>query len=156
MISCKPRPETATDTRFPSGMKSFGLVCLVLMGTIAGFAAEPGKLIVLKPELPQTGVNLVRDDGGWINVVVAEHSFVISFFDDQKIPVAPDIHHGLVRYTYVARAKDRTVLNRSADGMTLVSPGFVRAPLIFRVHLALFDEGPDDLAETHAFSYSQN
>jgi hypothetical protein len=66
------------------------------------------------------------------------------------------VRHGLVRYSYAAKGKDRTVLTLSADGKALVSPHNVRPPFIFRVHLALFTEGPDDLTETFAFSYSEN
>ena len=137
-------------------MKSLGLVCLVLIGIVSGFAVEPGHPAGPRPELPGTGVNLARDDGGWINVVVADNGFVLTFFNEQKMPVAPDVQHGLVRYAYAAKSRDRTVLTRSADGKTLVSPGNVRPPWVFRVHLALFAEGPDDLAETYAFSYKQD
>lgn len=136
-------------------MKSLGLVCLALIGMVSGFAAEPGQPAGPGPELPKTGVNLARDDGGWINVVVADNGFVVSFFNDRKVPVAADVHHGLVRYSYAAKPKDRTVLTRSEDGKTLVSPSNVRGPWVFRVHLALFDAGPDDLVETYAFPYGQ-
>lgn len=137
-------------------MKSLSLVCLVLIGFVSGFAAEPGKPAGPKPELPKTGINLARDGGGWINVVVIDLSFVVSFFNDLQMPVAADVQHGLVRYDHAAKGEDQTPLNPSADGKTLVSPGNVEHPLIFRVHMALFDEGPDDLAETYAFSYAQD
>jgi hypothetical protein len=140
----------------PSVIKSLGLVGLVWMIMVSGFAAESGNPAELGPQLPQTGVNLARDDGGWINVLVAGRSFQLSFFDDQKLPVAVDVHHGLVRYATGTIAKDRTVLARSDDGRTLVSPSNVRGPWVFRVHLALFDEGPDDLVETYAFSYNED
>ena len=137
-------------------MKSLCLACFVVIGMVAGLAAVPGKQIELQPELPKTGVNLARDDGGWSNVVVDDHGFVVSFFDDRKMQVAADVHHGLARFFYAAKSRDRTVLTRSADGRTLVSPGNVKGPWVFRVHLALFDEGPDDLVETYAFSYGQD
>lgn len=136
-------------------MKSLCLIYVVLIGFVSGLSAEPGKPVALEPELPKTGVNLPRDDGGWINVAVDGSSFVVSFFDDQKAPVAANVQHGLVRYSYAAKSKDRTVLTRSADGRTLISPTNVKPPLVFRVHIALFNEGPGDLAETYAFSYSQ-
>ena len=86
--------------------------------------------------------------------MVADNGFLVSFFNEQKVPVSADVHHGLVRYSYAAKARDRTVLTRSANGRTLVSPNNVRGPWVFRVHLALFNEGPEDLAETYSFSYS--
>lgn len=134
-------------------MKTFCLICFVVIGATFGFAADTSKAGERQNELPKTGINLARDDGGWINVLVVGNSFVVSFFNDLKMPVAADVHHGLVRYKYVAKSKDRTVLTRSADGKTLLSPQNVVAPFVFRVHLALFNEGSDDLAETYAFSY---
>ncbi len=142
---------------FPSSLvKSLRLVGLVCMLMVSGFAAESGSPFERGPQLPHTGINLARDDGGWINVLVAGRSFELSFFNDQKLPVAVDVHHGLVRYSTGTMVKDRTVLARSTDGRKLVSPSDVRGPWVFRVHLALFDEGPDDLVETYTFSYGED
>jgi hypothetical protein len=137
-------------------MKALTLVCLLLVGFASGHTAEPGKSPAPGPALPGTGINLARDDGGWINVVVDGSAFVLTFFNEQKVPVMADVHHGLVRYAYAGKPRDRTVLTRSEQGRTLVSPSNVRGPWLFRVHLALYDEGPDDLTETYAFSYSQD
>ena len=131
-------------------MKTLSLLFLIIGSVLPSLAAEP-----TQPELPKTGVNLERDHGGWLNVVVQDDQFVISFYNAKKEPVTADLHHGLVRYAYSENGSDRTVLRRSADGKTLISPHEVTPPDIFRVHLALFHEGADDLAETHAFSYKQ-
>ena len=73
---------------------------------------------------------------------------------DSDKPVSRQFEDSYYGYSYAAKARDRTVLTRSANGRTLVSPNNVRGPWVFRVHLALFNEGPEDLAETYSFSYS--
>ncbi len=133
-------------------MKTFVLLTLVLLGAATGFAAAPEAKP--KPELPKTGMNLARDDGGWINVEVQGVSFVVSFYNARMEPVLADVHHGLVRYAYIAKSRDRSVLTLTDDGMKLTSPSDVKPPHVFRVHLALFNQDPDDLAETFAFSYN--
>lgn len=136
-------------------MKTFVLLTVVLLGAVTGFAATAAPAAKPEPELPKTGMNLARDDGGWINVEVQGVAFVVSFYNAKKEPVPADVRHGLVRYVYVGKPRDRSVLTLTAGGMKLTSPSDVKPPHVFRVHLALFNKDPDDLAETFAFFYGQ-
>jgi hypothetical protein len=129
-------------------MKSLGMVLFVLGVAAAGFAAGPAA-----PALPATGINLPRDGGGWLNVLVRSNRMVVTFFNDRKVPVAPDVHHGLAQYDQATRGDHRTPLRLSKDGRRLVSPTDVEPPHEFRVTLALFNSGPGKAAETHQFFY---
>lgn len=132
----------------PGRSRLWCIILFALADIIGGFAAEP-----VAPALPATGVNLAREGGGWLNVSVQSDRFVISFFNDQKEPVPANVQHGLVRYSPVSLESQRTPLDLSADGKTMISPINVRAPHAFRVNLALYNDGPGDAAETYAFFY---
>ena len=107
-----------------------------------------------KPELPKTGVNLSRPAGGWLNVEVVGHQFVVSFFDGEKKPVSVEAVRGVVRYVYTAKENKPPVpLNRSADGQKLVSPAKIRSPHVFHVHLVLIGGSANETSESHVFRY---
>jgi hypothetical protein len=71
---------------------------LFLVFAATAFAVTPAEKSAAKPELPKQGVNLVRTNGGWLNVQVEDHRFVVSFYDANKRPIAPDATEGLVRF----------------------------------------------------------
>lgn len=89
--------------------------------------------------LPESGVNLAREGGGWLNIEAAENRLTLRFFDHDKEPVEPDVERGSARVVYPAREDRRVVLNR--DGEWLQSPPTVHPPWVFRIHLSLFREG---------------
>ena len=91
------------------------------------------------PTLPETGVNVAREGGGWMNVEAAENRLTLRFFDAEKKLVAPDIERASARVVYPGREDRRVVLNREGD--SLRSPATVRPPLVFRLHLSLFRDG---------------
>ncbi|MDO8540178.1 MAG: hypothetical protein Q7S40_07005 [Opitutaceae bacterium] len=129
------------------------LLRLIFAAIAFGFvnAAE----LEIKPELPKTGVNLARSTGGWLNVeVTGNHSFVVSFFDQEKKPIAADAVRGVVRFFYTARENKPPVpLHLSEDSKKLVSLAKVRPPHVFRVFLVLFGAGDLDIGETYNFRY---
>lgn len=88
-----------------------------------------------EPTLPETGVNIAREAGGWINVEASENRIFVRFFDAAQNPAVPDVLRGSARLVYPAREDHRVVLNR--DGDALASPSTVRPPWIFRIHLVL-------------------
>ncbi len=89
-------------------------------------------------KLPETGVNLAREGGGWLNIEAAENRLTLRFFDAEKVPSTPDVERGSARVVYPSREDRRVVLTREGD--TLRSPATVRPPLVFRIHLSLFRE----------------
>lgn len=102
-------------------------------------------------ELPKSGVNIARKKGGWVNVEGSGARVVVKFFDAEKKPVPPDVERGLARFNYTAKNDVRAPLHREGD--TLVTPGIVRAPHVFRVILTLLASGATDAEETLTFKY---
>ena len=94
-------------------------------------------------ELPTTGKNIPRKDGGWLNVEFPGPSMTVKFFDAEKKPVAPNVVRASARFRYAYKSDmNRTVLNR--DGDALVSPGNVQPPHNFLVTLTLVPGGEAD------------
>jgi hypothetical protein len=99
-------------------------------------------------ELPETGKNLPRENGGWLNVEATGAQLIVKFFDADKKPVAPDVDRAAARFRYAGKSSiTRTVLNR--DGDSLASPGNVRPPHNFLVTLTLLQggDGSEDAVE---------
>jgi len=102
-------------------------------------------------ELPKTGLNLARPNGGWINAEIVGIRLVIKFFDKEKKPVAPDVERGFARFNYAAKNDKRAVLDR--EGNTLVTPATVRPPHNFLVILSLFAGEGAEPTESYTFKY---
>jgi hypothetical protein len=94
------------------------------------------------PALPESGVNLARASGGWLNVEAADNRLTLRFFDAEKKEVAPDVTRASARIVYPAREDRRGVLNREGD--LLRSPATVSPPFVFRIHLSLFRDGASE------------
>jgi hypothetical protein len=132
--------------------RSYWLPLCLVLGALRGEpAAKPPET---EPELPKTGINLARHAGGWINVEVVGHRFVLSFFDVGKKPVASDRVSGLVRYVYTSKEdKSPAPLTLSDDGQKLVSPARIRPPHVFHVHIVLRGENAAGSDESYNFRY---
>lgn len=102
-------------------------------------------------ELPTTGVNIARKDGGWLNIEGSGTRFVVKFFDKEKKPAPPDVERGLARFNYAAKNDERAPLHR--DGDTLVTPATVRPPHNFQVILSLFAGEIGEPSEVYTFKY---
>ena len=96
-------------------------------------------------ELPTTGKNIPREQGGWLNIEFPGPFMLVRFFDAAKRPIVPDVPRATVRFRGAMKSGvTRTVLNRS--GEVLVSPDQVRPPHNFIVTLTLVtgEEVPAD------------
>jgi hypothetical protein len=115
--------------------------------------AAPVKPPIKKPvyELPKTGLNRQRPNGGWINAEIVGTQLVIKFFDKLKKPVLPDLERGFARFNYAAKNDKSAVLSR--NGNILSTPATVRPPHNFLVILSLFAPGATEAAETYTFKY---
>lgn len=102
-------------------------------------------------ELPKTGVNIARKEGGWINVEGSGTRFVIKFFDKEKKPISPDVERGLARFNYAAKNDIRAPLHREGD--TLTTPATIRPPHNFQVILSLFTGEVGEPREVYTFKY---
>jgi len=116
--------------------------------TVPKPAAAPKKM---EYELPKTGVNIARKDGGWLNVEGSGTRFVVKFFDKEKKPAPPDVERGLARFNYAAKNDERAPLHR--DGEMLVTPATVRPPHNFQIILSLFTGEIGETAEVYTFQY---
>lgn len=122
-------------------------VAAVSIGVSASIKAADERRLY---ELPETGVNLERQNGGWINVQTSEAKMVVRFFDAEKKPISPDVMRATARFRYATKSDiARTVLNREGDA--LVSPNNVRPPHNFFVTLTLL-HGGDGSAATEVFN----
>lgn len=140
-------------------MKSFRPILIATMAAVSlGAAAQPKSADEKKIyELPTTGKNLERQNGGWINVEATGAQLIVKFFDMEEKPIAPDVERATARFRYAAKSSiTRTVLNRAGD--TLVSPANVRPPHNFLVTLTLLrgdeaSDAPSDAVEIFNFKY---
>lgn len=90
------------------------------------------------------GMEVARQDGGFLGVKVEGLRLELRFYDSDKKPVMPDAARAAARWKPVNKSgEERTVLNPSGDGMLLVSTPVVRPPFVFKVYLTLIDEKTD-------------
>ena len=77
------------------------LLLVLLSGPVIAVekpASAPAAKVPVKEkvyELPKTGLNQARPNGGWINVEPQGTRLVVKFFDKEKKPMAPDVARGL-------------------------------------------------------------
>lgn len=102
-------------------------------------------------ELPKSGKNIERQQGGWINFDGQGSRLVLKFFDKDKKPVAPDMETGLVQLRYSSKNPARAPLYREGD--LLVTPGTVRPPHNFGVILGLSKADRSEPQESYTFRY---
>ena len=98
-------------------------------------------------ELPKTGVNIARKEGGWLNIEGSGTRFVVKFFDKDKKPAPPNVERGLARFNYAAKNDTRATL--SLEGETLVTPATIRPPHNFQVILTLLR---DEIGEQEIYT----
>ena len=118
---------------------------VILLASITRISAAPKE-----PALPETGVNVVREKGGWLNIEALENRLTLRFFDAEKQPQAPDVERGSARVVSPSRDDHRVVLSRDRD--SLRSPAKIRPPWVFRIHLVLYREG-DSAEESFVIHY---
>lgn len=102
-------------------------------------------------ELPKTGVNQARPQGGWINVEAVGIRLVVKFLDKEKKPVAPDVQRGFAQFRYASKNPERAPLY--LEGEALVSTAKLRPPHNFLVLLSLFPGEGAEGAESYNFKY---
>jgi hypothetical protein len=99
------------------------------------------------------GLTINRPNGGFLGLQVLNNNFVLTFYNEKKKKVAPDVALGTVRWPVKYQpAPERTVLNPDG-GFALTSGYGVRPPLQFKVFISLFVEGNDQAVESYVVDY---
>jgi len=127
-------------------MKTPALVLLWLLSlVVAGAATTKPVPTAPKPapkeDLPVIeGYEIARKSGGYLGLQVVGGNFQVSFYDEKKKAVAPDVARGSARWNPPQKTGSAfSVLNPAGDGMTLVGNKFVRPPLNFIVFITLLN-----------------
>jgi hypothetical protein len=132
-----------------SFLLALALLCVVSESTAQSSpttsSSEP------KFELPETGKNVAREKGGWLNAEASGTRLVINFFDAEKKPMPPDVVRGFVRFRSPGKNNEDAPLFLERE--TLTTPATVRPPHNFLVILSLFTGEGEDSAESHTFKY---
>lgn len=133
-------------------MRSFRSVIIATVTAISIGAAASTKAADKKNpyELPEAGMNVKRQNGGWINVQTSGAQLIVRFFDAERKPITPDVSRATARIRYAAKSDiARTVLKRKGD--VLVSPSNVRPPHNSFVTFTLL-HGDNEAAATEVFN----
>jgi hypothetical protein len=114
-------------------------------------ATKPGtaKKTTTKPEVKKEpeakipGQTIPRANGTFLGLTLEDGKYLVRFYDAKKKPIAADVARASARWPNVHGPGDnRTVLNRSADGQSLLGAQFVRPPFAFKLFLTLIkDDG---------------
>ncbi len=122
--------------------------------TVVAAATVPTKAPTTKKlsyELPKTGVNKPRPEGGWINVETSGTRLRVKFFDKLKKPVPPNVERGMAIFKYASRNPARAPL--SVDGEGMATPAVLRPPHNFVLLLSFFSGDKTEAEETYSFQY---
>ena len=115
--------------------------------------AAPGKEQE-QPNIP--GLVIPRAKGGFLGLLIENGNFKLSFYDDERKPVAADVARANARWpVHYSVYDERAVLNPSADGKALTSSKFVRPPYQFKLYLTLITEGSSDAPESYVLDFHQ-
>jgi hypothetical protein len=99
------------------------------------------------------GLALNRPNGGYLGLQVLSNNFVLTFYNEKKTKVAPDVVRATVRWPVKYQpAPERTVLNPNG-GFALTSAYNVKPPINFKVYISLFVEGSDQAVESYVVDY---
>lgn len=144
------------------GMKTALVLMIGLFGLVGPLTAAPAAAAEEPTEGVIPGITIERKTGaGFLGLQVVDGNFKLTYYDEEKQPVAADHPRALLRWP--ARYKsgdDRAMLNRAGDGTFLTSPKFVRPPYAFRLFITLIageeGEAEDGVnTETYAINFQQ-
>lgn len=134
-------------------MRSARHIILATLTAISVGAASPRPGDESTYELPDTGTNLTRRTGGWINFSLAGPRAVIRFYEQAKKPSTPDVLRGLAIFRYAAKSGFERTTFHLEDGV-LKSPGNIHPPYRFRVILTLISDDQTSADGTEVFAFS--
>lgn len=95
---------------------------------------------------------------GFMGLQVVNSVFKLSFYDEKKKPVAPDVDRAALRWDPRYKVgEERTVLLPAADGKSLSSEKNIRPPYNFKLFMTLIKEtdGQPPVNETFTVDFRQ-
>ncbi|MFI5335442.1 MAG: hypothetical protein ACHQ5A_01570 [Opitutales bacterium] len=105
-----------------------------------------------------SGQTIARSTTGYLGLEIAQGSFKLSFYDAKKKPIAADVTWAIARWLvkYNKSGDERTTLNLSGDGKSLVGVRTIPPPYTFKLYLSLFkDTSPDaQVVENYIIDFS--
>jgi len=91
-----------------------------------------------------SGITLARANGTFLGLALDGGNLRLSFYDDKKKPVPPDVPRAAARWNPRYKlGEDRTVLNPAPDGKSLLGVRIVRPPFNYKIYLTLLKGGGD-------------
>ena len=139
-------------------MKTFAATFIALITAVWVVAAQPAGKAPGKTAEPAkiAGMEIARPGKGFIGLEVAGGNFRLSFYDENREPVAPAAVKAVLRWTPTNRTgSEFYALEPSADGKVLTSPKTVRPPYQFKMFLSLFAAGAEVPFESHTVDFRQ-
>jgi hypothetical protein len=111
--------------------------------------AAPGKADAKKAEPKIDGIEILRPNGAFLGLTLDGGTFKLSFYDEKKKPVKPDITRAAARWNpNYKQGSERIILNLSADGKSLVGSKPVRPPYAFKLYLTLLKPSAGTASES--------
>jgi hypothetical protein len=105
------------------------------------------------------GVEIARGEKGFLGIQIVDSTFKLSFYDEKKKPVAPDVDRAALRWDPKYKVgEERVVLTPGDDGKSLSSPKNIRPPYNFKLFVTLVKEateGQSPSSETHVIDFRQ-
>jgi hypothetical protein len=141
-----------------------GFCCLALLTIGVGAPAKAtdraGAKLEKQKEGVIPGITVPRKTGGgFYGIQIVKGNFVLSFYDEHKMPMTADRARALLRWPVRYKIGDeRVVLNPAADGKSLTSERFIRPPYNFRLFVTLIGDDSDEAdggAETYVVAFQQ-
>ena len=118
-----------------------GILCLPA-GTVVGEEEEEVVVEEIGAVLPDLGIYLDDEGGGFVNVRIVDKKFRVYFTDAEKQLVAPTYSTARIKYEDVRnKDKEGTMrLQMDSGGLFLVGPRKVFPPYFLWVKLVLLDQ----------------
>lgn len=106
-----------------------------------------------EPEPVIAGIAIPRDKGGFLGIAISNGGFKLSFYDQKKKPIAPDVARAALHWKPNYKiGEEREVLNATGDGLSLSSPRTVRPPLTFKLFITLLSDS-DQAVESYTVDF---
>lgn len=107
-----------------------------------------------KEEARIAGTVIVRTDGRFLGLTLAEGKFKLRFYGKDRKPVRADVLRVVARWPNVhGPGQNRTVLTPSGDGTFVLGMQFVRPPHAFKLFLTLITAEGAEPTETYSVDF---
>ncbi len=124
----------------------------------AGLAVNPAQAATPAPTAEAdgtiAGMTIARANGHFLGLEVADNVFKLTTYNAHKKPEKTEITSAVLHWpVHYQPNEERTMLTASDDGTFLTSEKAVRAPLSFKLYIALFVAGTPDPVESYVVDF---